>query len=112
MDMEWTWNDPFHMDSISIPYGFHMDWFIWIPCPFHMDHMSIPYGFHVHSIWTSPYGFHVHSIWIPCPFHMDQSIWIPCPFHLHSICIKQKLNFQHTRIEPRTSEIITSTLAN
>jgi hypothetical protein len=47
MDMEWTWNDPFHMDSISIPYGFHMDWFIWIPCPFHMD-------------W---------SIWIPCPFH-------------------------------------------
>src|SRR6266446_3263493 len=102
MDMEWTWNDPFHMDSISIPYGFHMDWFIWIPCPFHTDQ----------SIWI-PCPFHMdQSIWIPCPFHMDQSIWIPCPFHLHSICIKQKLNFQHTRIEPRTSEMITSTLAN
>jgi hypothetical protein len=27
MVMEWTWNDVFHMDSISIPYGFHTDWF-------------------------------------------------------------------------------------
>jgi hypothetical protein len=34
--MEWTWNDAFHMDSISIPYGFHMDCSIW----------TVPYGIH------------------------------------------------------------------
>jgi hypothetical protein len=45
--MEWTWNDAFHMDSISIPYGL-----------FHMESISIPYGFHMDSIWTVPYGIH------------------------------------------------------
>ena len=51
--MEWSWNGQFHMESITIPHGFHwIPYGIWAYPPW--IPWTSPHGFH----GTSPYGFH------------------------------------------------------
>jgi len=51
-DMESIWNPhEIHMESMLIPYEFHMDLFymesIWSLCGVYVDSMWIPYGMHL-----------------------------------------------------------------
>src|SRR6267143_3255295 len=74
--MEWTWNpyEPVHMESIWNGDGIHMEWII--PCPFHVHSMSIPYGFH------SGYGMRKWLGPQPKSFHMDSMEWTWNPYGL------------------------------
>jgi len=68
--MEWIWN-PYglvHMESIWNGDGIHMEYII--PCPFHVHSMSIPYGFH------GAYGMRKWLGPQPKSFHMDSMEWI------------------------------------
>src|SRR6266702_1584364 len=57
--MESIWNPHgIHMDSMVIPWSFHMD-SIWTPFG-----MKIFHGIYMESTWI-PWSFHVHSTWIP-----------------------------------------------